>query len=131
MSKKDKLFARLKSKPKDFTFEEAKTMSYKDYYGSVEFSDEDDVFFGRIIGINDHITYEGNDVRSLRLDFEQAVDEYLEICSQLNKKPEKAYKGTFNIRISPNLHRQLMLFSTSNGKTLNATVEEAIREYIQ
>ena len=105
-------------------------MSYKGYYGSVEFSDDDNVFYGRIIGINDRITYEGDNVKSLRKDFKEAVDEYLEICSQLGKKPEKVYKGTFNIRITPALHKQLALYSASTGKTLNATVEEAIRNYI-
>ena len=106
------------------------TMNHKGYYGSVEFSDEDNVFYGRIIGINDRITYEGDNVKSLRQDFEEAVDEYLETCSQLGKTPEKTYKGTFNVRIAPKLHRQLALYSASAGKTLNATVEEAIQNYI-
>jgi len=105
-------------------------MSYKGYYGSVEFADDDNVFYGRIIGINDRITYEGDNVKSLRKDFKDAVDEYLETCSQLGKNPEKVYKGTFNIRITPALHKQLALYSASTGKTLNATVEEAIRNYI-
>ena len=70
------------------------TMNYKGFYGSVEFSDEDNVFFGRIIGINDRITYEGDSVGSLRRDFEDSVDEYLEVCLQLGKEPEKAYRGT-------------------------------------
>ena len=106
-------------------------MCYKGYYGSVEFSDEDNVFFGRIIGINDHITYEGDSVKGLRHDFEEAVEEYLETCLQLGKEPEKAYKGSFNVRIDPTLHRQLAIYSSSNGKTLNSTVEEAIRSYIK
>jgi predicted HicB family RNase H-like nuclease len=106
-------------------------MSYKGYYGSVEFSDEDSVFFGRIVGINDRITYEGIDVKSLRHDFEIAVREYLETCSQLGKEPEKTYKGVFNVRIDPLLHRQLALFSMSNGKTQNAAIEEAIRSFIE
>ena len=107
------------------------SMNYKGYYGSVEFSDEDNVFFGRIIGVNDRITYEGVDVKSLRQDFESAVDEYLETCSQLGKEPEKMYKGIFKVRINPSLHRRLALFSVSNGKTQNAAVEEAIRSYIE
>ena len=106
------------------------TLSYKGYYGSVEFSDDDSVFFGRIIGINDHITYEGDSVITLRHDFQEAVDGYLETCAHLGKDPEKAYKGTFNVRITPSLHKQLAVYSNSNGKTLNATVEEAIRYYI-
>jgi len=106
------------------------TMSYKKYYGSVEFSYNDNVFYGKIIGINDRITYEGDNIKFLRQNFKEAVDDYLEICSQLGKTPEKTYKGTFNVRIAPKLHRQLALYSASTGKTLNATVEEAIRKYI-
>ena len=92
------------------------TMNYKGYYGSVEFSDEDSVFFGRIIGINDRITYEGDNVNALRNDFQEAVDEYLETCAQLGKEPEKMYRGTFNVRITPALHRQLAFFSATSGK---------------
>ena len=103
---------------------------YKGYCGSIEFSDEDNVFFGRIIGINDHITYEGHNADDLRHDFEEAVEEYIITCAQLGKEPEKAYRGTFNVRIEPMLHRQLALYSASNGKSLNSTVEEAIRNYI-
>ena len=106
------------------------TMSYNGYYGSVEFSEEDNVFFGRIIGINDRITYEGDNAVCLRRGFEEAVDNYLDICKQLGKEPEKTYRGTFNVRIAPDLHKQLALFSSSNGKSLNSTVEEAIRNYI-
>jgi len=106
-------------------------MSYKGFYGSVEFSNEDNVFFGRIIGINDRITYEGDNVTTLRNDFQEAVDEYIEICKQLGKLPEKAYKGTFNVRIAPALHKQLAVYSATSGKTLNSTVEEAIRSYLR
>ena len=107
------------------------TMSYKGYSGSVEFSDEDNVFFGRIIGINDRITFEGDSVTTLRHDFEDAVDEYFETCTRLGKEPERVYKGMFNVRIEPSLHRQLAFHSASNGKTLNSTVEEAIRKYVE
>ena len=106
------------------------TMSYKDYQGSVEYSDEDNIFFGRLIGINDRILFEGDSVETLRNNFQEAVEDYLEICKKLGKKPEKTYKGTFNVRISPALHRNLAIYSASHGKTLNSAVEEAIRNYI-
>ena len=107
------------------------TMSYKGYQGSVEFSDEDNVFFGRLIGINDRILFEGDNVEDLRKDFHDAVEDYLEVCKEIGKDPEKAYKGTFNVRIAPALHRELAIYSTAQGKTLNSTVEEAIRDYIR
>ncbi|MCL2802247.1 MAG: type II toxin-antitoxin system HicB family antitoxin [Treponema sp.] len=106
------------------------SLSYKGFYGSVEFSDEDNIFFGRIIGINDHITYEGDSVKSLRKDFNAAVDEYINVCAELGKEPEKPYKGSFNVRIEPVLHRQLVIYSTSHGKSLNSVVSEAISNYV-
>jgi len=106
------------------------SLSYKGFYGSVEFSDEDNLFFGRIIGINDRITYEGDSVKSLRKDFNAAVNEYLNTCAELGKEPEKPYKGSFNVRIDPTLHKQLVLYSTSQGKSLNSVVAEAITNYV-
>jgi len=106
------------------------TMSYKEYQGSVEFSDEDSIFHGRIIGINDLITFDGYNVEELRKNFRDAVNEYLDICMKLRKEPETAYKGSFNVRIAPTLHRDLAVYSASQGKTLNSTVEEAIKNYI-
>jgi predicted HicB family RNase H-like nuclease len=105
-------------------------MVYKGYYGSVEFSDDDNIFFGRLINVNDRITYEGDSVNSLRKDFEESVDEYLETCSQIGKEPEKTYKGSFNIRITPSLHKQLAIYSATEGKTLNTIVAEAIQHYV-
>jgi len=107
------------------------TMSYKGYYGSVDYSDEDGIFYGKIIGINDHITYDGYSVDDLRRNFHDAIIEYLNICAQMGKEPEKMYRGTFNVRIAPDLHKNLAIFSSSHGKTLNSTVEEAIRSYIK
>ena len=106
-------------------------LQYKDYYGSVEFSNEDDIFFGIIIGINDHISFEGDSVTTLRKNFEESVDWYIETCKEIGKEPEKMYKGSFNVRIDPALHRDLVVYSASQGKTLNATVEEAIVKYIK
>jgi len=103
---------------------------YKGYYGSIEFSDEDNVFFGKLIGINDHITYEGDNVTDLRRDFEEAVNEYLDLCLQMGKKPEKPFKGTFNVRIGADLHRKAALTASARGISLNALVEEAIRQNV-
>jgi len=106
------------------------TLNYKGFFGSVEFSDEDNVFYGRIIGINDRITFEGDSVKNLRKDFYASVDEYLNVCMEIGKEPEKTYKGSFNVRIEPVLHRQLAVYSSSHGKSLNTVVEEAISNYV-
>jgi predicted HicB family RNase H-like nuclease len=106
------------------------TLEYKGYYGTVDFSATDNIFFGKVIGVNSLISFEGDSVQNLKEDFEGAVDEYLEMCAENNVMPEKAYKGSFNVRISPELHKTLALYSATHGKTLNATVEDAIKSYV-
>ena len=64
-------------------------LQYKGYFASVHFSAEDEVFFGKIIGINDSVTFEGGTVKELKKAFHEAVDDYLETCKQLGKEPEK------------------------------------------
>lgn len=105
-------------------------LEYKGYYGSVEFSNEDEILYGKVQGINSLISYEGDSVNSLRKDFEEAVDGYLEYCSQNDLEPEKLYKGSFNIRIAPELHKKLAIYSFANKSSINATVEEAVEEYL-
>ena len=82
------------------------TMEYKGYVGSVEFSEEDALFFGKVLGVRALISYEGENARDLVEDFHSAVDDYLELCAAEGVEPEKAYKGSFNVRISPELHKK-------------------------
>ena len=106
------------------------TLRYKGYIGNVSFSEKDEVFHGKIIGIRDLITFEGDTVSSLVEDFHNAVDEYEEFCKQQGKQPDKPYKGTFNVRIQPELHRAAATQAALKGKTLNAFVEESIQNNI-
>ena len=103
------------------------TMEYKGYVGNVEFSEEDEVFFGKVIGIRSLISYEGATARELIKDFHDAVDDYLALCEAEGREPEKAYKGSFNIRISPELHKQAVRCAESNQMSLNSFVEKALR----
>ena len=108
-----------------------KLLKYKGYYGSVEYSSEDVLLYGKVLGINSLISYEGESVAELQQDFEGAVDDYLEMCAENGTEPEKTYKGSFNVRIAPQLHKKLSLYSISQNKSLNATVEEAVFEYLE
>ncbi len=101
-------------------------MEYKGYTGSAEFSAEDQVFFGKVQGVRALISYEGSTVTELTEDFHAAVDAYLELCAAGGKEPEKSYKGTFNVRISPELHRQAANAALSQQMTLNRFVERSI-----
>ena len=57
-------------------------MSYKGYYGSVHYSDGDRIFHGKIEFIRSLVSYEGSDVDSLGEAFEDAVDDYLDLCTK-------------------------------------------------
>ena len=101
-------------------------LKYKNFYGSVEYSAADECFFGKIIGTSDLITFEGNSVDSLKKAFAEAVEEYLCLCREAGKEPQKSYKGSFNIRISPELHKTAAAIANSEGISLNAFVERSI-----
>ena len=70
-------------------------LEYKGYNGTVEYSADDSILFGKVIGIKSLISYEGQSVEELKADFEGAVDEYLEYCEENIIEPEKTYKGSF------------------------------------
>ena len=107
------------------------TLEYKGYRGSVEYSASDEVLFGKVIGIRSLVSYEGESLSELQEDFRGAVDDYLDLCKEKGIEPEKEYKGTFNVRISPELHRTLALIAGAKNQTLNATVENALQEYVK
>lgn len=106
------------------------TMEYKGYIGSVEFSETDELFFGQVQGIRSLISYEGINAKELVSDFHESVDAYLEFCEEEGIEPEKAYKGSFNIRISPELHKQIAICAISKQVSLNSLVEKALQSYM-
>ena len=105
-------------------------LKYKDFLGSVEYSGADECFFGKIIGTSDLITFEGDSVDSLKNAFIEAVNDYMSLCRETGKKPQKSYKGSFNIRISPDLHKEAVVIASKQGISLNSFVERAISDEI-
>jgi len=105
-------------------------LHYKNYTGSVSFSEEDAVFYGKVIGIKALISFEGTSVNAIIDDFHKAIDEYLNFCAKKNKEPEKPFKGSFNVRINADLHRKLAITASSRGVSLNTLVENAIRQTV-
>lgn len=106
------------------------TIEYKGYVGSIEFSEEDFLFYGKVLGIRSLISYEGTDARSLVADFHNAIDDYLTLCESEGCEPEKAYKGSFNVRISPDLHKKAAIAANAQQISLNSFVEKSIQRAI-
>jgi len=101
-------------------------LQYKEYFASVRFSAPDDAFVGKILGINDLINFEGNSVSELKKAMKEAVDDYLQTCLRIGKVPEKTYKGSFNVRVSPKLHQEASAFAATHNITLNEFVKTAL-----
>jgi predicted HicB family RNase H-like nuclease len=101
-------------------------MKYKGYFGSVHFSDDDNLFYGKLEFIRALVRYEGTDVKTLRQTFEDAVDDYLQMCHETSKEPEKPFKGSFNVRVGPNLHQRVALNALSKGITINKYINEVL-----
>jgi predicted HicB family RNase H-like nuclease len=101
-------------------------LEYKTYYATVQFNAEDKVFHGKIIGINDLISFEGESVPELINAFHEAVDDYLVSCKELGKEPEKTYKGSFNVRIPAEMHKEAARYATAKNMSLNDFVRYAI-----
>ena len=106
------------------------TMEYRNCVGSVEFSEEDGLFHGRVMGIRGLISYEGTTAKELVEDFHGAVDDYLALCEAGHAEPERAYSGSFDVRVSPRLHREAALYAASQRISLNSLVESALERYI-
>ncbi len=103
---------------------------YKDYIGSVHFNADDEVFFGKIEGIEDLVSFEGDSVIELKKAFEEAVNDYLEICKENGKKTDKSYKGSFNVRIAPDIHKKAARLALMKGMSLNQFIQKAVEEEV-
>ena len=108
----------------------SQTLDYKGYNGSVLYSAEDRILHGRIVGIRDAVTYEGKNVSSLEKNFKAAVDEYLKFCVAEGKTPDTPFKGSFNVRLGPDLHKRAALYAEEHDQKLNAVVHDALEKYL-
>ena len=105
-------------------------LHFAGFIGSVHFSAKDDCFFGKIEGIDDLITFEGQDVKELKMAFQETTTEYIELCKSTGKPLHKSYKGSFNVRITPDLHKKAVHKSLKLGISLNKLVQKAIEKEV-
>jgi predicted HicB family RNase H-like nuclease len=102
-------------------------IEYKGYRGVIDYSDQDSVLYGKIIGIDDLVTFEGSSVEEIKSAFFYAVDNYLETCKELGKNPEKEFKGVFNVRVREKVHKLAAIKAQSEKISLNKLVDKALR----
>jgi predicted HicB family RNase H-like nuclease len=105
-------------------------MKYKGYYGSVNFSAEDKVFYGKLEFINSAVLFEGTDIKSLEKDFKEAVTDYIEMCKKKGLEPQKPFKGSFNVRTGSELHRRAVFYAQEQNSNLNKIIIDALENYL-
>lgn len=105
-------------------------MKYKGYEAIVEYDDIDRLLTGRVINTQDVLAFDGESVDELEESFHAVIDEYLEDCEAMNKEPDKPYSGKFNLRLSPELHRQVAIKAEKEGISLNAFVENTLTDVL-
>lgn len=101
-------------------------LTHKGFTGSCEVSLEDGCLVGRVLFIDDIVTYEGETVPDLKANFEAAVDRYLAYCKRTGKAANKPYSGTFNVRVGADLHRKAVQAAQVAGHTLNEFVSASV-----
>lgn len=99
-------------------------LTYKGYVGTAEISEEDGVFFGKLAFIRDLVTYESADAPGLVTAFREAVDDYLADCAAAGRAPDNPFKGQFNVRTKPEIHRALAMLAAREDRSLNDVVNE-------
>jgi len=106
-------------------------MSYRGFYARVDYDAEDEIFVGRLSGINDVVGFHASSVQELKAAFHEAVDDYVETCRKAGKAPEKPYSGKVMFRVRPEVHARAALAAELAGKSLNEWGEHALAETAQ
>lgn len=101
-------------------------LKYKDYEGTAELDMSRSKCRGKVLFIDDLVTYEATSPIDLQREFEAAVDDYLATCAAVGKAPQRPFRGLFNVRIPAALHRAAALRAVADGVALNEVVVRAL-----
>ena len=101
-------------------------LRYKGYTATIEFDERDDIFVGKVLGLDESITFHGETVKELKADFQAAVDHYISDCAATGRTPLKTASGKMMLRISPETHARALITAKASGKSLNQWAEEVL-----
>jgi len=101
-------------------------MEINDYRAIVQYNPELEMFRGEFIGLNGGADFYATDIKGLKEEANISLKVFLDMCEEDGVEPRKNYSGKFNIRISPELHANIVNIATSEGKSLNQWVVETL-----
>jgi predicted HicB family RNase H-like nuclease len=102
------------------------TMSYRGYTASMTFDAEDKVIVGRVLDVDDIISFHGESVSELETNFHTVVDDYISACERLGSAPEKPASGKLMLRVAPKVHAAALKAAARSGVSLNKWAEQAL-----
>ena len=106
-------------------------LKYKDYIGSIEYDEDSNLLYGKVLGLNRVlISYEGTNINELKADFIAGIEDYLNSCKENGEKPQKSYSGTFNVRLTPQIHARIAELAQQAGVSLNTFIKETLQKAI-
>jgi predicted HicB family RNase H-like nuclease len=105
-------------------------MTYKGYLAHIEYDDNAELFHGEVVNTRDVITFQGTAVKELKKAFVDSVEDYLAFCAERGEQPDRPFSGRFNLRLDPELHRELSIVAKKSGKSINEWVADAIRHHL-
>ena len=105
-------------------------MKYKGYRATIAYDEDDKIFVGEVFGVADSLNFHGTSISELEESFHNCIDNYIDLCAQVGKEPEKEFSGSFNVRTTPSLHKEASEYAAENGITLNQVVSNAIEVFL-
>jgi len=106
-------------------------MTYKGYTARIEYDDEDKIFTGQLIGLQDIVVFHGDSVQELQTALHQSVDGYLDACQQLGQLPQTPASGDLSLSIPAELHHAALAAAHKAGTNLNQWATNLIAKATQ
>ncbi|MCP5007205.1 MAG: type II toxin-antitoxin system HicB family antitoxin [Planctomycetes bacterium] len=106
-------------------------MSYRGYKGYFEYDEKADIFHGQVIGIRDVITFQGRSIDDLKVALKDSIDDYLEMCEQEEKSPDKPFSGKFSLRLPPEIHSKVAQAAASTHKSINSWITDVVESNLE
>ncbi len=103
------------------------TLAYKGYTASMVFDADDKIIVGRVLDVDDIITFHGESVAEFEANFHAVMDDYLTACAKLGSAPEKPASGKLMLRVAPSVHAAAVKAAARSGVSLNKWAEQVLQ----
>ncbi|GAB5519974.1 MAG: type II toxin-antitoxin system HicB family antitoxin [Rhodothermales bacterium] len=105
-------------------------LTYKDFVGTVDYDEEDRIFYGKLVDVNAHVLYHGATSDEVQAAFEEAVDDYLTYCQETGHTPRQSRSETVQLALTLDAHRRLADRAAAAGKSLSEFASDVLEAHV-